>query len=922
MAPIHSSKAPLPDFRRIKAKVGKRAPKPANVTDTAFKSASVTVRQRTVAPPRAVPENLVSSRGHSILDFTTQLQHPAQAVRLSAAKGLKDLVHGSRRELLWNHLSLFVPAVAKCCVDAEEQVREVGLFIVKDLLAILDKHATTGLLPFAPLLMATLSCALNSLDTDMRRHGAMGVETLCQTVPRLVAPHVTELLPPFARLLSQESFFKTNRTKEIAEGTTKKRKRNPSKKSKGHEKDFSLANALLSLLSTTAAEDNIMDAELSIPCPSLVIVAKGRSRNALCLAGRSYSSHGIVSCDKLDDIAGFANQMLTQDAKHVNTKATLPLKTALDLMNSFRDALIEATQLGLASIHDKETMLLLCKSMRCFWDSWRGQFLSFDGKEGAQLEKTCKHIGKLVLEIFPLSTDGSGRELVDEVNAVMCATLFSLASSKNMQDKEVALWRKSVAAHVLSSLESLSQGDCAHSLDSQVHILGVLAELVLPSRREPAETKTRAKLVKAFCQAFFESERLTPALARSAVGRAAARLGHALYDASNFELSLVEQDLGPTALDIACVMPDYLLVWGGDFPSMSYVALSLLHQVGRRSTIEDAPLVGLVKTKLDALLVRGAAPPLLEQYSKAHQRLLVSLVVVLGSPSEHTMTHLGQICMRCRSNEEVCLPSDIAPFIVRSLHSIRKQLPLHTYLTFVMDSTGLDMCTDSVLQQDVQGSRPWKSMLAYDPAILEACCCFVDCGASKVLQMLTPLLKQWLTTGDAAGGLNNGDLVRSRAAGAMITLLSQELGGPLRNVLPDDINNSIIIQASAVLLCCAPTAGEVGYSDQLFHNWTRPLQALLSMDENLMSVLIQILCDKVTQLDSPAQTGTVAGMSKLLTKVDAVAPVVQRIHRSLLVQVCGLMERLPEGVSSVQEQLARLSANLSLIGEHRTVSHL
>ena len=84
------------DFKRLKAKVGKKAPKPLNLTDTSFKAASLHVAGQAAVTDRgdndsSFGDSLVSSRGRTLAELISQLGHPASAVRHSAMKGLENV---------------------------------------------------------------------------------------------------------------------------------------------------------------------------------------------------------------------------------------------------------------------------------------------------------------------------------------------------------------------------------------------------------------------------------------------------------------------------------------------------------------------------------------------------------------------------------------------------------------------------------------------------------------------------------------------------------------------------------------------------------------------------------------------------------------------------------------------------------------
>ena len=239
------------DFKRIKAKVGKRALKPANETDTSFRTASVTVGQQNVAQSQEQQEQqrrlaasgkrkddgnfdgsddddelleLYSTRGRSIEDIVSHLRHPAPNVRISAARGLKDAVCRSEATptLICNHLAVLIPVCAKCCVDDDAEVRQLSLSILREVISKVcasttsnkedNNGETTGsstgykfLRPFIPLLMAHVTSTLNSLDRKTQLDGTLVVAMLSSAIPSFVAPYRTEILPAYVAILSNHT---------------------------------------------------------------------------------------------------------------------------------------------------------------------------------------------------------------------------------------------------------------------------------------------------------------------------------------------------------------------------------------------------------------------------------------------------------------------------------------------------------------------------------------------------------------------------------------------------------------------------------------------------------------------------------------------------------------------------------------------
>jgi len=216
-----SSKAPE-DFKRLKAKVGKRAPKPANYTDTTFQTASVKVRsqqesiekggntkleqrqQEEQHTGQAPPTLLISSRGNTLDSLVFQLlHHHAPAARISALRGIQDALnrllsygYDAARTIITANLSTLVPPLSKCFVDADDTVRSIGREILRFVFTILSSDVvvestaagdgkqntratndvgSSVVEPFLPLYIAYISSAFNSLHDNIRQDATEGV---------------------------------------------------------------------------------------------------------------------------------------------------------------------------------------------------------------------------------------------------------------------------------------------------------------------------------------------------------------------------------------------------------------------------------------------------------------------------------------------------------------------------------------------------------------------------------------------------------------------------------------------------------------------------------------------------------------------------------------------------------------------------
>jgi len=239
------------DFKRLKAKVGKSAPKAANYTDTSFQTAGLKVRDQHLTPEiqRQFSSQLSSSKGNSLESLLFQLNHHhAPAARISALKGIQNILVGNKSDgkegVIRSNLASLVPPLSKCAfLDTDPTVRSIG----RDLLRNVFVSATTAsypgathnsalLDPFLPLYVAYVSSAFNSLHDDIRQEVTHGVQlatefftsSSCESTKHTA---ISRLLPSFARLISTSSSSSTGATNINANNikVSKKRRKNASK---------------------------------------------------------------------------------------------------------------------------------------------------------------------------------------------------------------------------------------------------------------------------------------------------------------------------------------------------------------------------------------------------------------------------------------------------------------------------------------------------------------------------------------------------------------------------------------------------------------------------------------------------------------------------------------------------------------------
>mmetsp|Transcript_25642 Transcript_25642/g.37597 ORF Transcript_25642/g.37597 Transcript_25642/m.37597 type:complete len:1272 (+) Transcript_25642:157-3972(+) len=418
-----SKKLPQSDFKRIKAKVGKRAPKPANVTDTSFQSASVQVRAQTISHEKSKEEqqeekildkHLTSSRGVPLDKLLHMLRHPSPIVRTSGCKGIKDAitlpsaaeaveVH-HKKQVITMHLSILVPNISKCIVDEDDDVRNACLSSLRTLFTSLGKDKQV-LQPFLPLLLAYISSALNSLDQDTKMDGTEAAQLVAGFFDTDMAAFVSDLLPPYIALLPLSV--------QISAGSKKKKEERKKKRKRTNEENNTSAGTTLeifgkdasegtrgglilqsfvSLLHTLHSSSSPSDLESctiqstsssSLPLlnpPNLQFVQGGVASNALLL----YKNQPIHSFQHLKQLSHLPsmfqnNQKQNQDTAVSSSSPTLELQldTQLALLTKLRDLYVECTQSksnhsssqGLfVHASNLKNLYLVLQGIRLFWN--------------------------------------------------------------------------------------------------------------------------------------------------------------------------------------------------------------------------------------------------------------------------------------------------------------------------------------------------------------------------------------------------------------------------------------------------------------------------------------------------------------------------------------------------------------------------
>lgn len=795
------------DFKRRKAKVGKRALTPANETNVKFKSVTVGVRSQSVVVGHHQVSGITSGKGKSIAELTHQLSHPAIPVRISACKGLLDLAtcQNHATEILEAHLSTLLPPVLKCTLDEGDIVRQLGWSCVRN---VLTKCKAT-MRPFLPLLTAFISSGLYSLDRDIRFDSSQGVEIVSGVVGDMMERDmILKILPSYITLLSDFGPRKTDmRGDELSAHQHGKKKSKESREGKR----FQVLASLLSLCKAMKHE-NKETAQLE----KVLNVAE----HAVVLLTAPEHRHSIAPVSNMLSLRTITDYSRPENSISVETMET-------DLLSKLRDIFIEVIQRGtevdsggtdLPAQEVEEVFILIGIVGRL-----HGFLVNVKDSIYIQLLK-------IILPAFPFhaaSKEHASR--YETLNGDICELVMKLSS--NEEEK--------IVEYLLTSPPTAT-------------VVKVLSKFLVTK----LSLASRTLILERLKTSFFDD--VSSDLARSMAGRRAARMVHYTLAQWNFEIDAMEE-----LSEMLSKLPLYLGAWKGDFLDESSCAISTLHEVVRRLDVNDVKRNGLVESLRENLIPiftsNKKTIAILEAYPDTLQRKAISLLVLMQGPKEATLIGLSYTCTR--------IEPAIADYTLDVMHMVRRSVSMQIYFNFIVTSMGLPKPRK---QKISNASNPptfdVKSLLEHDPAVLRASRAFVRCGSSKVLPLVWPVILSWLEQFSADSELDLGlRLVYFRAAVNTLTYFSLDLSALsscLVSIIPDW--QAAMTNAVTKLFLLYPTAGNSssGVLHDAFPYLMKPLvslfikeplilhtvffqakQDILAMESSTMEALLSLVRD-------------------------------------------------------------------------------
>lgn len=792
------------DFKRLKAKVGKKVAKAPNDTDTTFRKASLFIADQSIKTNST--ETVLSQKGKSMPDLLLQFGHHAGTARNSALKGLISIMKENETMAIQSLLHGLVQVASKAMVDDEPTVRKTAFLLLNELTTRFEKFT---LVPFMPLMIAYTSSAMHSLDRDMRFDGANAVGVVASFFGPTMREYVVSLLPPFVNLLSDRE-----KLKDIGR----------------------LLDALVSLLSTL---DLGKDGPSSEQCqareddqnqPYFCFRASSRSRNAFLQRNRRVAQRFEKHCC-LPLILGAHKHLAVDDHEHVHQPTTVRIPSRLlheiqlklcDLLDETAHEETEKCAYAQKSKLSFEDMKVLMQAIQMVYEvRLATRFHENDSVDSCQLR-----MANLLVDLFHTNFNRSACVSVhgtdDYMNLSITQTLLTVAcfpsnthASKGWIEKLLAVWLPFFENKVGNGLTVI-----------EVQVIQQILQALSKIPRMASQS-SRDRLYEQLCKKFFNDPDLI--IARSLAGRNAATLLASRYvdEVKKFG-PLVLQNHVFTAFIKA--LPLYLKAWSLDFERESSVVLDAL-----RSCViyGDDSTPHLLRDNVFAILdadVSGASrlPSLFERYSVNLQRKFLDLIQSIENPSPHVLKALAASCMWSKHvSDDVVLRMEDE--IVVTITSIRKTIPMTNYVSFLVGTMGVPR-VGTELSTNIDEGALERFLQSLDRRVSRGGKAIIECGSHNCLRMVTPQLLTWMEVPDKEDA-SLKTLLRNRGSMSLLAMLLVDLKKA----------NTQVTGLMAVLgifeQCCKVSsnlvsflAKSVGLSEHLRDQLLSPLATLMEMD--------------------------------------------------------------------------------------------
>jgi pre-rRNA-processing protein IPI1 len=625
------------DFKRLKAKVGKRAPKKLNETETKFKTATVQVQSQSIVN-ETVERNAslgglaFSSSGKQFSHLTAQLNHHSAKARTSAAQGIRDVIKNTPESVIPNYLSIIIPSVSKCLIDEESDVRSIAISTLFEEISprLASCNLSDRMKPFLPISLAYIGSALHSLDQDVRYDGCKALHHLCTEYSNLFLAgeneivHLQSLLPAFVMLFDDvigglSSMSRRGVGSLSSSGVDKNKSKDKQTKKNRDSRALGVLKSFVSVTNHTTTfrmgYDVLVGNSVNLNETShhhfvsradLTFCSGGRTSNALVWKNdQVHHTCKISDMKKLE----YSYRESSNDGKF---SSRLDFNTLLSLFLRLRDRFVEVTQRGkhgekglYLSAGDASELSLVVSSLRVLWIGYCEEILTIKRLENDSNFKKMKASAitalNLLLESFTVqdtSGNASNRDNYDSLNASMCMLLSEIGGALNdASDSDTLEWMDAIFIYVVPAMESIDNMD---NENSRLTLMTVIERLLLPSEMAsincPSDIKHSCQLnnqkymelLEKFKRAYFNRNESRDKIRGSAEGRKVVSLllslihKHLTYH-KQFELN----DILMTLIEMSSQLPMYLKIWRGSYPRDTATVLETLSVLSRSLVRQD-----------------------------------------------------------------------------------------------------------------------------------------------------------------------------------------------------------------------------------------------------------------------------------------------------------------------------------------------
>jgi hypothetical protein len=689
---------PVSDFKRIKAKVGKKAPKPASYTDTTFRKASLHVANSNNTPAAAVDDGDVrSSRGRSLTIIAQQLSHTTISIRQAAAKGLLDIVsssssssssstsredlrlpkkeHNSTTIASWQtHLSTVLPALGQCLVDEDTTVRSTGVSAWQH---IVQQSSESLLRPFWEVFMAFVISGMNSLDHRVRRDSRIIVADAGRRVPTLVTPFANRLLPALMRLLEDKTFqyhsqVSSSEGGDMGTAVTTKRNRN------GRQVWL---ETLVIILHTVQRHGVGNEYKLSTAgqlrnTTEWTFTPGSTSKNAVFVASKGKSTTELLSMQQWW-LTQVGSGEADWGAAYHKKDECLTTNVVTEVWTKLRDLLLEL----LESNNNTETLLVWSQAVLALLSTKGGSHMS------NETDRLIPQIQGLVLKYEPS----------DSMVNLWMLTLTQLSHSlpASTDTKRKSSWIPKVVAYLLEENDGTSLDEVRLQVFQRI--------LENPS---VVNSSAGRKIVHSLIHNWEESTNI---------------LAPRLYEAASVE----DRHLLLQQMMNFCVL-------AGNEKDESSIAAIFEFILDKTRNPQDTP-----DDLLNRFMPIWENDVVLKYIQGSTQYLAISLLLNLITIQGMNTTVLDALCRLCKGLSNTTAPasdkSSLISLVQDAVFDLRKELPLARFFGFLMDVTGVANLGDDSLKRD----KHIQSAASY----------LLGSGVSnvKILTMLWPLWQTWLS---------------------------------------------------------------------------------------------------------------------------------------------------------------------------------